>query len=670
MKKTSTAENGIDMCECEEHEHHHDHEHHDHDCCGHDHDHHHDHDHCGCGHDHGDGCSCGHDHGAEVELKPLIIRFVIGAVLFAAGFFALLSPAWYIAAYIVFGYDVIIDAFKSVFKGHMLDEHFLMMIASAAAIAIGDYREGAAVMLFYQIGEVLQSAAINRSKRSINALLDNHPEFAVVVDANGKETRVDPDTVAVGSTIVVRPGEKIPLDGTVISGSAFVDLSVLTGEHVPVRVSEGEKVSAGSVNNDGVLTVKTTAAYEDSTLSRILEMVEHSETKKSSSEKFITAFAKYYTPIVVIIALLLAVIAPLFTGFNFKSWIYTAAVFLVVSCPCALIISVPLAFFAGIGKASKNGVLIKGSMYLEQLAKLKTVAFDKTGTLTRGVFEVTSIDGGEELAELTAYAEYYSNHPIAKAVKSYYSKSIDPAKISDYTEIAGKGISAKIAGAHVIAGNAKLMADNGVAVKDACAAGTIIYTAREGKDGFEYIGSIVISDTVKTGVKAALSKMSHMGIKTMMLTGDSAASAEQTAAELGIDEVYSELLPADKVSIVEQKLSESETLAFVGDGINDAPVLARADIGIAMGGMGSDSAIEAADVIIMNDSIEKIPQAVDTAAYTMRVIRQNIVFILAVKVIIMALSLFNISSMWLAVFADVGVAVIAVLSSMRVFRKK
>ena len=650
----------LEGCACH-HEHEHGHEHHH----EHDHENHHDHEHH---HDHEEehGCCCGHchDHGHEEgSLKTLIIRLVAGGILFAAGFFAP-SPAdtfLFLAAYIVLAYDIVISAVRNIFGGHIFDENLLMTVASVGAFLVGEHPEAAAVMLFYQIGELLQDSAVEKSRRSITELMDIRPDYANVV-RDGKTVRVSPETVAVGDVIVVNPGEKVPLDGCVVKGSSFVDNKALTGESVPVKVSDGDKVLSGAVNSGSPLWIRTEKLFGESTVSRILDMVQYSQSQKARSEKFITTFARYYTPIVVGLAALVMLIPSIITG-DVRTWIYRGLMFLVVSCPCALVVSVPLSFFAGIGCASKNGILVKGSNYLEALSKLDSVVFDKTGTLTKGEFKVTEIAAKgdrDELLKTAAYCEYYSSHPIAKSIKAEYGQPIPEAEISNYKEIAGMGISAEINGKTVLLGNERLIPEAEASDKN----GTIIHVSIDGK----YAGYLVIDDIIKEDSKKTIAGLNTQGIHTTMLTGDAEKSAEYVGKKLGIQQVFSQLLPVDKVSRLEQIIKrkrQKSTVAFVGDGINDAPVLARADVGIAMGGLGSDSAIEAADVVLMTDEPSKILSAIGIAKKTMTIITENIIFALGVKVLIMIFSALGLSNMWVAIFGDVGVALLAVLNSLR-----
>lgn len=586
--------------------------------------------------------------------------------------------------YVVIGYDILIKAGKGIINLKPFDENFLMAIATVGAIALGEYTEGVAVMLFYQIGELFQGIAVGKSRKNISALMDIRPDYANLEKENGETETVDPDTVAVGSVIVVRPGEKIPLDGIVTEGTTTLNTSALTGESVPREVFAGDEVSSGCINISGLIKIKTTKEFGQSTASKILELVENASSKKSKSENFISKFARVYTPVVCIGALALAVIPPLvqiifmntdssWTLWN--PWVYRALTFLVISCPCALVISIPLSFFAGIGGASSSGVLIKGSNYMESLSKVKYLVFDKTGTMTKGVFEVSGIHHNEieneKLLEIAALAESYSTHPISKSLQTAYGKEIDRSRVKDVKEISGHGISAIVDGKQVFIGNGKLMAQENIEYHDCHSVGTIVHVAVDGK----YAGHIVISDIVKPDAKEAISRLKKIGIrKNVMLTGDAKSVAEKVAGELEIDSVYSELLPQDKVLKVEELLSQKasgEMLAFVGDGINDAPVLTRADIGISMGALGSDAAIEASDVVLMDDNPLKISKAIKIAKKCMGIVYQNIGFALFVKLACLVLGALGIANMWIAIFADVGVMVLCILNAIRVlFVKK
>lgn len=577
----------------------------------------------------------------------------------------------FLVPYLIIGWDIIYTAARGIVNGQVFDENFLMTIATFGAFGVREYSEAVAVMLFYQVGELFQNYAVNRSRQSISAMMDICPEYANI-EEDGQLKQVDPDDVAVGDIIVIKAGERIPLDGVVIGGESMIDTSALTGESVPRAAREGTEVISGCVNGGGLLKVEVTKEFEDSTVARILELVENASSKKAKVENFITRFARYYTPIVVIAAVLLAVIPPLVLGQGFGSWIQRACIFLVISCPCALVISVPLSFFGGIGAASKKGVLVKGSNFLEALAEMDTIVFDKTGTLTKGEFKVTKLHpvgmSDEELLELAALAENYSNHPIAASLKEAYAKETDVNRIGGTEEISGHGVKTVIDGKPVLAGNGKLMEQAGIKYEKCMDAGTVIYVAKDGK----FAGSVLISDTIKKETFEAIRSLKSVGVrKTIMLTGDRKEVGEAVAREIGLDGVYTELLPADKVEKVEtllKSMSEGRKLAFVGDGINDAPVLTRADIGIAMGSMGSDAAIEAADVVLMDDNPAKIASVVKIARKTLKIVKQNIVFALAVKALVLILGAVGMANMWEAVFADVGVSVIAILNAMRALK--
>ena len=580
--------------------------------------------------------------------------------------------------YLVIGYDIVYKAVRNISHGQVFDENFLMMVATFGAFGVKEYSEAVAVMLFYQVGELFQNYAIGKSRQSISDMMNICPEYANI-EEDGVLTQVDPDDVEVGTIIVVKPGERIPLDGIVTEGTSMIDTAALTGESVPRRATVGDEIISGCVNGSSTIKVKVTKAFEDSTVARILELVENASSKKAKVENFITRFAKYYTPVVTIGAVILAILPPLILGGGWADWIQRACIFLVISCPCALVISVPLGFFGGIGASSKIGILVKGSNYLEAVAEMTTIVFDKTGTLTKGEFKVSEVQpsadknntiGKEELLEIAAYGEGYSNHPIANSIREAYGKTLSMERVTDTEEIAGHGIHTFIDGREVYLGNAKLMDAQNIAYTENKTAGTVVYVACNNV----FAGSIVISDTVKEGSKDAIRDMKQVGVKkTVMLTGDRQAAADAVAAELGIDEVHAELLPADKVGQVEKLLgvqNEKERLAFVGDGINDAPVLTRADIGIAMGSMGSDAAIEAADIVLMDDDIRKIASLVKIARKTLGIVKQNIVFALAVKALVLLLGALGMANMWEAVFADVGVSVIAILNSMRTLNTK
>ncbi len=616
----------------------------------------------------------------------MLVRILITAVMLIALHFIPITGIpqllAYVAAYLVIGYDILRKAGKGILNGRAFDENFLMALATLGAFFLaiwtksGDYVEGIAVMLFYQIGELFQSYAVGKSRKNISALMDIRPDYANI-EADGQLTQVDPDEVPVGSMIVVQPGEKVPLDGVIVEGTASLNTSALTGESLPRDVKEGDEIISGCIDMSGVLKIRTTKAFGESTVSKILDLVENASSRKSRSEAFISRFAKIYTPAVCAAALALAVLVPLgrmLAGLdaNWTDWIYRALSFLVVSCPCALVISIPLSFFAGIGGASKEGILIKGSNYLEALSEAKIVVFDKTGTLTRGVFEVTAVHHSPmdeaQLLEYAALAECASSHPISKSLQKAYGKEIDRSRVTDIEELSGHGITATVDGHAVAAGNSKLMNKLGVEYHDCHSTGTIIHMAVDG----QYAGHIVISDVVKPHSKEAIEQLKRAGVqKTVMLTGDAKRVADSVAAELGVDEVRSELLPGDKVAEVEKLLaakSKKDMLAFVGDGINDAPVLTRADIGIAMGAMGSDAAIEAADIVLMDDDPLQIAKAIKISRKCIGIVRQNIVFSLVVKFGCLALVAFGVANMWAAIFADVGVMVLAVLNAIRALR--
>ena len=700
--KPHSHEHG-EPCNCghdHEHEAHH-HEHDEHCNCGHDHEHeahHHEHDeHCNCGHDHEHEEEHHHEHSAEfaaqaaapaakkaasaltAEHKKQLTKIIVAALIFAG---ALLAPVtemvqlgMFILSYVIVGGEIVLRALKNISRGQVFDENFLMMIASIGAFIVGEYPEGVAVILFYQVGELFQSYAVNRSRASISDLMDIRPEYANIKQ-DGEWVQVDPEEVEIGDTILVKVGEKVPLDGIVVEGTSMMDTIALTGESAPREMSRGASVLSGSVNLNSPLVIEVTKVYSDSTVAKILDLVENASSKKAEAENFITKFARYYTPIVVCIAALLAVIPPLLVaGAQWNDWIYRALIFLVISCPCALVISVPLSFFAGLGATSKCGVLVKGSNYLEALANLEIAVFDKTGTLTEGVFKVTEIHPAnnvsrETLLENAAYAESFSNHPISKSLLEAYSRALDWNRIGDSEEIAGHGVRAVIDGRTVLAGNAKLMRRERIAYDQSELIGTAVHVAIDG----QYAGYILISDQIKADAKEAISDLRACGVKqTVMLTGDNKAVGEHVAKELGLDQVYTELLPDGKVHEVEQLLagkSPKGTLAFTGDGINDAPVLARADVGIAMGGLGSDAAIEAADVVIMNDEPSKIATAIKISKRTLRIVKQNIIFAIGVKLAVLLLGALGMATMWEAVFADVGVAVIAILNAIRVLNTK
>ncbi len=611
------------------------------------------------------------------------VLFVVLMVLEHTGVLEQLPSQWlvfliYLVPYLVIGYDIVYKAVRNISHGQVFDENFLMMVATFGAFGVKEYSEAVAVMLFYQVGELFQNYAVGKSRQSISDMMNICPEYANI-EEDGVLTQVDPDDVEVGTIIVVKPGERIPLDGIVTEGTSMIDTAALTGESVPRRATVGDEIISGCVNGSSTIKVKVTKAFEDSTVARILELVENASSKKAKVENFITRFAKYYTPVVTIGAVILAILPPLILGGGWADWIQRACIFLVISCPCALVISVPLGFFGGIGASSKIGILVKGSNYLEAVAEMTTIVFDKTSTLTKGEFKVSEVQpsadknntiGKEELLEIAAYGEGYSNHPIANSIREAYGKTLSMERVTDTEEIAGHGIHTFIDGREVYLGNAKLMDAQNIAYTENKTAGTVVYVACNNV----FAGSIVISDTVKEGSKDAIRDMKQVGVKkTVMLTGDRQAAADAVAAELGIDEVHAELLPADKVGQVEKLLgaqNEKERLAFVGDGINDAPVLTRADIGIAMGSMGSDAAIEAADIVLMDDDIRKIASLVKIARKTLGIVKQNIVFALAVKALVLLLGALGMANMWEAVFADVGVSVIAILNSMRTLNTK
>ena len=586
----------------------------------------------------------------------------------------MINKVIFIIAYLIVGLEILKKALRNITRGKVFDENFLMSVATIGAFAIGEFPEAVAVMLFYQVGELFQSYAVDKSRKSISSLMDIRPDFANV-EREEKIEKVDPDEVKIGEIIIVKPGEKVPLDGIVVEGKTSLDTKALTGESLPREVAENDEILSGSINLNGVIKIKVTKEYGESTVSKILDLVENASSKKSKSENFITKFAEYYTPTVVIIAVILAIVPPLLIkDATFSDWIYRALSFLVVSCPCALVISIPLSFFGGIGGASKMGVLIKGSNYLEQLANTEIIVFDKTGTLTEGVFEVQKVHAidmsEEELLRITAYAENYSNHPISLSVKKAYNKEIDEKQILDTQEISGHGIIAKIGNQDVLVGNEKLMNENNIKITKCEDIGTILNVAVDGK----YAGYILIADKIKKDSKKAIKELKKNNIKqTVMLTGDRKNVGEHVAKELGLDKVYTELLPDGKVKKVESLLkekSEKGKLAFVGDGINDAPVLALADIGIAMGGLGSDAAIEAADIVLMTDEPSKIVDAIHLSKKTMRIVKENIIFAIVIKVLVLILSAFGLSTMWEAVFADVGVSIIAIINALRVLKVK
>ena len=612
-------------------------------------------------------------------MKKRATKIIIALILFLIAIIIKFPNEWlnkgiFIISYLIVGIEVLKEAIENIFKGEVFDENFLMSIATIGAFAIGEFPEAVAVMLFYQIGELFQSYAVDKSRKSIASLMDIRPDYANVKREN-EISKVNPEEVKIGETIVVKPGEKIPLDGKVVDGESLIDTSALTGESVPRKAKIGDEVLSGCINQNGLLEIKVTKEFGESTVSKILDLVENASSKKSKSENFITKFARYYTPAVVIIAVILAIVPPfIFHNATFTEWLYRALTFLVVSCPCALVISIPLGFFGGIGGASKMGILVKGSNYLEALSQTEIVVFDKTGTLTQGIFEVQKIEteeiSKEEMLRLVTHAENYSNHPISQSLKKAYGKEIDKNIISKTEEISGKGIIAKVENNDIIIGNNKLMDEKNIQYKKCNEIGTVLYVAINNK----FAGYIVIADKVKEDAQKAIKTLKQNHIKkTVMLTGDKKEIGEKIAGKLNIDEVYTELLPDGKVEKVEELLkqkSEKGKLAFVGDGINDAPVLALSDIGIAMGGLGSDSAIEAADVVIMTDEPSKLINAIKISKKTMRIVKENIIFAIAVKVAVLILSAFGLSTMWEAVFADVGVSVIAIINSLRVLRIK
>ena len=609
--------------------------------------------------------------------KRLLTRIIVAAVLFLCGNLIPL-PEWaemgvFLICYAVAGWDIVWKAITNILHGQVFDENFLMTIATVGALILGEHSEGVAVMLFYQVGEWFQSYAVSKSRKSITSLMDIRPDYANV-ERDGKLIQVDPDEVKIGDTIIVKPGERVPLDGKIIKGVSALDTSALTGESMPREVEPGMDVISGCINQTGILTIETTKEFGESTVAKILDLVENASDKKGRTENFISRFARYYTPIVVFAALALAILPPIFLQQPFGIWIYRALTFLVISCPCALVISIPLSFFGGIGGSSKIGVLVKGSNYLESLAHAEVVVFDKTGTLTKGSFAVSEIHAVDvkdsQLLEMAAYAEDYSNHPISLSIKAAYGKKIDNSRITDVQEIAGHGVQAVIDGKKILAGNAKLMEREHIKYAPSSSVGTVVYLACDGT----YAGCIVIEDEIKSDAAAAIKNLKSSGIRrTVMLTGDADAVGKKVAGRLGLDQAYTELLPADKVDRLEDLLkekSEKGKLVFVGDGINDAPVLARADVGIAMGGLGSDAAIEAADVVLMTDEPSKIAAVMKIARKTIRIANQNIVFALGVKFLVLILGALGKANMWAAVFADVGVSIIAILNAIRAMRVK
>ena len=610
-------------------------------------------------------------------MKKRAIKIIISLILFIFAMVIkleneIINNIIFVISYLIVGFEILKKAIRNILRGKVFDENFLMSVATIGAFAIGEYPEAVAVMLFYQVGELFQSYAVDKSRKSIASLMDIRPDYANVYREGNIET-VNPEEVKIGETIVIKPGEKIPLDGKIIEGKTTLDTKALTGESLPREVSEGDEVLSGCINLNGMIKIEVTKEFGESTVSKILDLVENASSKKSKSENFITKFAKYYTPTVVIIALILAILPPLvIQGATFSDWIYRALSFLVVSCPCALVISIPLSFFGGIGGASKRGILIKGSNYLEALSNTEIAVFDKTGTLTKGVFEVQEVKpvdiSNEELLKIAAYAENYSNHPISKSIKQAYHKPIDEKEIINSEELSGLGIVAKIGEKNVLVGNEKLMQEKQIEFEKCNKIGTILYIAIDGK----YAGYILIADKIKDDTKQTIEELKKNDIKqTIMLTGDKKEVGESVAKEVGIDKVYTELLPTDKVQKVEELLktkSPKGKLAFVGDGINDAPVLTLADIGIAMGGLGADSAIEAADIVIMTDEPSKIINAIKLSKKTMRIVKENIVFAIFIKILVLVLTAFGLSTMWEAVFADVGVSIIAIINALRVLK--
>lgn len=623
-------------------------------------------------HNGGNHHHCGHEHCSENQ-KAILIRVILALILFGAGFYIPqdFKFAVYFTAYAIAGWDVVFRAVKNIFKGEVFDENFLMSIATLGAFGIKEYPEAVMVMVLYQIGEMFQDYAVGKSRKSITELMDIRPDYANV-EKDGQLVKVSPAEVTIGSIITVKTGEKIPIDGTVIEGSAVLDTSALTGESVPYRVQEGSTAISGCINLDGLLKIKTTKEFGESTAAKILELVESAGEKKARTENFITKFARYYTPVVVIAALILAFIPPfIIKGAVFTEWFSRALTFLVISCPCALVISVPLGFFAGIGGASKKGILIKGSSFIEALSKPDTVVFDKTGTLTKGVFKVVSIipDGvsKDELLQTAAYAENYSSHPIALSIKEAYGKEINSSEIKEVNEVAGNGVKAVVNGEAILVGSSRLLETYGINIKDTECSGTVVYVAANNK----YLGYIVIADEIKEDAGDAIESLKKLARQTVMLTGDIKETADTIGRKLGIDKIYSQLLPAQKVEKLEEIIAEKQknrSVVFAGDGINDAPVLTRADVGIAMGAMGSDAAIEAADIVIMDDKPSKITAAVKISQKTMLLVKENIAFAIGIKILFLILGAFGIITMWGAVFADVGVAVIAILNSLRALR--
>ena len=636
-------------------------------------DHHHEHDQhgCSCGHDHhhDHGCSCGHHH-EEHTGRTLAVRAALTIGLLAAG--QCMPSAWMgiplrVAAYLISGYDVLLTALRNICRGRVFDENFLMAVASLGAMLVGESAEGVMVMLLYQLGEYLQHRAVNKSRANIAALMDVRPETATLLE-DGKPVTVKPEDVPVGACILVRPGEKIPLDGVIEEGASALDTAALTGESMPRDVAVGDSVLSGCVNLTGVLTIRVTAEYHQSTVAKILDLVAKSGEHKAQTERFITRFSRVYTPAVCLAAVLIAVIPGLITG-DWARWNYTALTFLVISCPCALVISVPLTFFSGVGGASRKGVLVKGANHLETLASLDTAAFDKTGTLTRGVFSVAEVRPvgmtEDALLDLAAHAELHSAHPVSRCLREVCPHPLNDARVADVQEVPGRGLSALVDGRTILCGNARLMAEHGMAVPQGELPGTVVHVAVEEA----YAGCIIISDTVKDNARSAIDALKGAGVsRLVMLTGDNEAAASEVAARLGLTEYRASLLPGDKVAALESLLGEGHKVAFVGDGVNDAPVLRRVDVGVAMGGLGSDAAIEAADVVLMDDEPGKLALAVRIARKTMRIARQNIAFALAIKLAVMLLGILGFANMWLAVFADVGVAMLCILNALRAMK--
>lgn len=623
-------------------------------------------------HEHSHGHSHDHSHSEAITLKENL-RLIIGAIIFAVAVFldreSMVTLALFIVSYLLIGGNVILTAVKNILRGEVFDENFLMTIATLGAFFIGEYPEGVAVMLFYEIGELFQSYAVNRSRKSITSLMNIRADYANVI-RNGREEKVNPETVNIDEIIFVKPGERVPLDGVIVNGSSFVDTSALTGESVPREVFKGDEILAGFINTNGVLNIKVTKNFKESTVSRILELVENASNKKAPTEKFITRFSRYYTPAVVFSAIALAVIPPfILNNGSFNEWLSRALIFLVVSCPCALVVSIPLGLFAGIGGASRKGILVKGGNYLEALKDVNTIVFDKTGTLTKGVFKVTEVNtvniDKEELVRIAAISESLSNHPIAQSIIKEYGKEVDSKELVNYEEISGHGVKTLLEGKEILVGNYKLMEKFNIKYENVDTIGTIVHIAINN----EYKGNIVISDEIKEGSKDAIKALKEIGVtQTVMLTGDNNTVAEKVSGIVGVDKVYAELLPGDKVEKVEEIINGNKSqgkVIFVGDGINDAPVLARADIGVAMGGIGSDAAIEAADVVLMNDNPEALVSAIKVARKTNKILWQNIIFALGIKVLVLILGAIGIATMWEAVFADVGVTVLAVINSTR-----